>query len=102
MSEKLGQWSALRDWEVVRQLNEVVANVGALRRDYTPPEDRAAVKASLDAAISLIVQELPKLDIRFRVPAVEPVAVLWPSAEGSAPKGGRTGTETDAVDDLLE
>lgn len=102
MSEKSGQWTALRDWEVLRQLNEVVANIGALRRYYRSPEDRVAVKASVDAAISLIEQELPKLDIRFRVPTVEPVAVLWPSAEGSVPKGGGYGTGSDAMDDLLD
>lgn len=102
MSEKTGEWTALRDWEVVRHLNETLANIGSLRRHCAPPEDRPTVKASVDAAISLIEQELPKLDIRFRVPSVEAVAVLWPGDEGPVLHGGRTETESDTEDDLLD
>lgn len=101
-SEETGKWITLRDWEVVRHLNEVVGNVGALRKSCTPPGDRVAVKAAVDAALAVIERDVPKLSISFRVPSVEAVAVLWPSAESTAQQGEQTGAGLDPINDLLE
>ena len=100
-SDETSEWTALRDWEVVRHLNKVLENGGAFRRLCSPPQDRASVKAAITAAVGVIERELPKLDIRFRVPSVEPLAVLWPSAECGA-QLGRTLAPSDEADDLLD
>lgn len=96
-------WARLRDWEVVRRLNEAVANLPAMRRSCAPPADRNAVKTAVDAAVAFITGELPKLDLGFRVPSVEILAVLWPGRiEGSTGPTEQAGATSDGMDDLTE
>ncbi len=101
-SDQTGEWTALRDWEVVRRLNEVVGNVAALRRSCAPPEDRVSVKGAVDAAVALIEREFSKLNVSFRVPSVETVAVLWPGVEGTGTpqQGEPAGAGSDSMEDL--
>jgi hypothetical protein len=95
-----GEWTALRDWETVRTLNEVVGDVAGLRRFCAPPEDRALVKAALAAAVDAIESSVGKFGIGFRVPSIEVVAVLWPGTESR--ERIRPGADPDALDEILE
>ena len=46
-SEETGDWTTLCDWEVVQRLNALMVNIGALRKQCTPPAETAAVKGAL-------------------------------------------------------
>jgi hypothetical protein len=59
------------------------------------------VQGALDAALSRIELEVPKLKTGFRLPAVEALAVLWPGTENVVQQNERTGA-VDSGDDLLE
>jgi hypothetical protein len=101
-SDEAGAYARLRDWEVVRRLNEVVGNVAAIRKTCAPPADRGPVKAAVEAAVGFITAEVPKLDLGFRVPSVEVLAVLWPGVAILANEGEGSQAETDATDEFSE
>jgi len=98
------QWTRLRDWEVVRRLNELASNLAAIRKPGTPPAEHGPVKAAVEAAMSFIASEVPKLDLGFRVPSVEVLGVLWPGAAGPGSSSGQgdQGATADPMEDLLE
>jgi hypothetical protein len=79
-SDETGDWTTLRDWDLVQRLNGLLANSGALRKASTPSEDSAAVEAASHVAIGLIEREVPQLNLTFRVPTVDSIAVFWPGA----------------------
>ena len=93
------KWAILRDWESVRRLNEIVENPSSLRASSVPLSDRSAVKASVDDAIRAITEHVSKLDLSFKVPFIQPVAVIWPAIDVE-PTDARPGL--DSVGDLLE
>ena len=93
------KWSILRDWEVVRRLNETVGNVNVLRTACAPLEERSVVKTAVDNAISVIAEHSLTLDLGFRVPFIQPIAVIWPGTE-CGPVNLRA--TSDTLDDLLE
>jgi superfamily II DNA or RNA helicase len=99
-SAELGEWTAIRDWETVRTLNELAGDVAGLRRVCAPPEDRASVKAALGAALDAIGRSMPKFGIGFRVPSIEVLVVLWPGSE--ARERIRAGADPDSMDEILE
>jgi hypothetical protein len=101
-SETTGEWVILRDWEAVRRLNEVVGNVNALRTATKPLEEQSAVKSSVDAAMSLMTTQIPKLEVNFRVPFLEPIAVIWPGAESSSAKCDGSESGSGSTDDFLD
>lgn len=100
-SDESGEWLVLRDWQAVRRLNELLGNLGALRRSWTPPKDRTGVHASMVDASQVIEQEVPKLNTGFLVPCVEALAVLWPGAELGGP-GDPAETAQDDMSDFEE
>ena len=97
-----GEWRVLRDWQAVRMLNELLGNLGVLRRLWTPPKDRMGVQVSLVAASQVIEREVPKLNTGFRVPCVEALAVLWPGAELGGLEGEPAETPQDDLNDFEE
>jgi hypothetical protein len=101
-SEKTGEWIIIRDWEAVRRLNEVVGNVNALRIATRPVEEQSSVKNSVDAAMILMTAQIPKLDVNFRAPFLEAVAVIWPGAESSPAMCDESGSGSDSSENLLE
>jgi hypothetical protein len=101
-TEATGAWEVLRDWQAVRRLNELVRDLGPLRKLCAPPEERAEIKAALDASLLAIERDVPSLKSGFRVPHVEPIAVLWPTATNETPMGDQTGLGSCIPDDLLD
>ena len=57
--------------------------------------------STLDAALQVIEEEIPKLKTEFRVPAVEALAVLWPCADSEV-RGDKAGRGMDAMNDFLD
>lgn len=83
-SDKDDEWTCLRDWEVIRRLNEVLRTINLRRKPCTPPDERTQVTSALESAGRFIEAEVQKLDVGFRVPSVEVLAVIWSS---DAPPG---------------
>ena len=79
-----GEHRFLADWELLDRLNEVLSLRGPRRlRAPGPPPDAAAVRPVLELAVRLMEEALPRLDVPFKMPAVTPLAVLWPSTEAA-------------------
>ncbi len=99
-SLETGDWTTMRDWELVQRLNPLIANVSALRKVCTPSTESGTVRRDLDLAIAAIERDVPRLNLSFRVPTVETVAVFWP---GVARTGGPLGSgesDPDLIEDL--
>jgi len=101
-SDQDGGWTRLRDWEVVRRLNEVVSTMGTRRKSCAPPDDRMQVTSALESAERFIKAEVPKLDLDFRVPTVEVLAMLWPGVELPTHEGQQPDAEADVLSYFLE
>jgi hypothetical protein len=99
-SAETGDWTILRDWELVQRLNSMMMNMSALRKVCTPSAESAAVKGALEIALAVVEAEVPRQDLNFRVPTVEPVAVFWPGVAktGSLPGSGEG--DPDLIEDL--
>jgi hypothetical protein len=93
------EWKLLRDWQLVRRLNELLGAGPSWRKAGTIPDNLALVVAQVAAARRAAEAEIPNLDLGFRVPVLELLAVLWPGTEGG-PATALEG-ELDANDDLL-
>ncbi len=100
-NNKTSKWVILRDWQLVRRLNQLAANPASLRKPCIPAQDRAEIRSALEVVLQLVQQEAPGLGTGFRVPFVDPSAVLWPGAATGLSQDGRTEPE-DSLDDLLE
>jgi ERCC4-related helicase len=96
-----GEWKVLRDWEVLRLLNEVVAKVAGSRKLSAPGNEVSTVKAAVATAAGIIERSVPELAVHFRVPSLEVVGVLWPGREGAGSEGPGE-PESDVADDLEE
>ena len=92
-------WVILRDWEAVRRLNDVVGNFSTLRTACTPVEAQSEVIAGVAAAMSAVREHVSRLDLSFKIPFLQPVAVIWPGTESAAAK---TRAISDPSDDLLD
>ena len=81
-------WRRLRDWEVVRTLNEILSNPAALRKATAPPSNRAYIETEVEKAVAFIESEIPSLDLGFKVPTAEVLSLLWPDAANTREPGG--------------
>ena len=72
----------LKDWELLERLNGLVAARGFREKESLPPVDTVAVGQAIDRGMSLVRDRTPDLGLPFRIPEVEPIAVLWPVAAG--------------------
>jgi hypothetical protein len=97
-SKETGEWLILRDWEVIRRLNEVAQSAGVQRMGCKPKDDQAAVIAAVDVAMSFITEQVPRLIVNFRVPFLQALAVIWPGVEGKPSKAQGNSADSDATD----
>jgi hypothetical protein len=75
-----GADTVLKDWELLERLNGLVGARGFREKDSVPPADITRVEQALDRGMSLVRSLTPALGLPFRIPEVEPIAVLWPVA----------------------
>jgi hypothetical protein len=77
-----GPGRLLTDWELLQRLNGLLDDrvPQSLRVAGSPPEV-VVVRPALDRARRLVEDALPSLDLPFRTPAVEGLAVLWPTVD---------------------
>ncbi len=65
--------TVLRDWELLLRLN----NVGSIKESKIGPK-KETVARQMEGGIEAVKMRLDSLDLPFKVPEVEPFAVLWP------------------------
>ena len=73
----------LRDWELIKRLNAVVAARDLKRSPRGPVADPAAVRAECDIAARWLAERLGQLDHPFRVPEVTLCAAVVPATFGA-------------------
>ena len=75
-------WALLRDWELIRRLNAVLALRRDPRRDSARPV-AAAVEVAADrlAAEAFVAARLADLDLPFRVPSVALLSAFLPGSD---------------------
>jgi len=102
ISEETHECLVLKDWEVVRRLNQLAGNPGALRRSCEPPSNRTQVQGALDGALLAIPRKIPTLKTGFRVPAVEALAIIWPGAERQSQSTAPDSADGDPLSESME
>jgi ERCC4-related helicase len=68
----------LKDWELLRLLNNLTSAAGFTAEDSPPATDALTVNAGIEKARCAIEDHLSMLDLPFRKPALELYACLWP------------------------
>ena len=92
-----GADAVLKDWELLGKLNGLVGARGFRARDSVPPADLAGVEQALERGVSLVRIKASELDLPFRFPEVETLAVLWPvTAAGRETEEEDEGTDKDS------
>lgn len=81
----------LADWELLQRLNAVLDDrvPQSLRIPASPP-DAEGVRSALEHARTQVEAALPSLELPFRMPAVEPLAVFWPSTDAQRGRAGKS------------
>jgi hypothetical protein len=75
-----GACQMLRDWELVLRLNALLEDRLVRRpKSAAAADDRAAVEARLAEATRVVEGGLANLDLPFKVPQTDLLAILWPT-----------------------
>ena len=69
----------LRDWELLRRLNELADDRRVKRTRATSPVDASSVDELLERASETLQNQIQQLDLPFKIPNIEILAILWPS-----------------------
>ncbi len=78
-------WVLLVDWRLLQRLNELVASTGVRGKDSTSPDDADLVLAVTEQARRWVDARLEGLDIAYKVPTIEILAVFWPREQRERP-----------------
>jgi len=74
-----GEWSLLRDWELLRVVNGITEDYrGRQTAEAGTKQTQDTVAALLEQASNELRTHLPDLDLPFELPDIQPLAVLWP------------------------
>lgn len=95
-----GQWSLLRDWQTVQRLNELAGNLNLVRRPCGSPDDGPLIQSAVSLALQVLEREVPNLETGFRVPHLEPLAIIWPGPDSTLPGGQKVVSASESVEDL--
>lgn len=68
----------LKDWELIRLLNETLGRPGAQAEQVERPKNGDAVTSCVETGLSLVRSSVSQMDLCFKLPSVELLAVLWP------------------------
>jgi hypothetical protein len=72
----------LVDWKLLLKLNEILDSKKVKRAEFsTRPEDINEVEIKLNQARTEMVASLSQLNLPFKVPEVEELAILWPEGK---------------------
>lgn len=74
-----GGFLILRDWELLRRINDLPFRKVAMGRSSRRPAEPSVLLSAVASARAHVDVSLSDIDHGFRYPSVEPLAVLWPS-----------------------
>jgi hypothetical protein len=80
-----GELRLLRDWELLLHLNAVAPGYGARTPHSSGPVPGDRVDAAVAACRKLVEHSGEILDLRFELPQIDLMAVLWPAEAGAEP-----------------
>ncbi|MBI4319208.1 MAG: DEAD/DEAH box helicase family protein [Chloroflexi bacterium] len=89
----------LRDWELLQRLNGLIGARG-IRRAKTSmrPDNTAAVATAIEETQREVESRLGDLDLPFKVPMVENLAVIWPTKGGPREGSATSDADEDEID----
>jgi superfamily II DNA or RNA helicase len=76
---------AIKDWELIEQLNSINPLRPKLNEASPRPADAAEIASAAAGAEAFIVSHINSTDTGFRVPVAELLAILWPWDSASPP-----------------
>jgi hypothetical protein len=80
-----GSAQILRDWELLLELNRLAESRGVRTAPAKArPEESTGVLCQVDAALAILRAALPRMNLPFRVPEIQPLAILWPGIANNA------------------
>jgi len=69
----------MRDWQLLQRMNQLSEGKGFRRASDSPaPDDLDGIQTLIDKGWNLVNDQIPELDLRFEVPDVTLLAILWP------------------------
>jgi hypothetical protein len=69
----------LVDWQLLARVNLLIANQVAREAPVGVPGDAPSIGGTTERARSAVERAIPSMDLHFRHPAIDLVAILWPS-----------------------
>jgi hypothetical protein len=96
--EPEGSGVFLKDWELLERLNDITSGCPVKAKGSLAPKDLE--QSALRANHEVVRESLPELALPFKVPEIEPVAILWPmlrdDGDGEAEIERESDVETNA------
>src|SRR5262249_16171077 len=92
-----GSGTFLRDWELLERLNEITSGCPVKAKSSSGPNNLKQVESALMFAQEAVRLKLPELSLPFKVPRIEPVAMLWPTVRDSRERGTDLEGESDEL-----
>lgn len=83
-----GEWTLLRDWELLRKLSPIVGPVALSKRHYAGADQSQKLLELNESAIKFLEDKISGLNCGFRVPAVEPLCILCPGVSHASEERG--------------
>src|ERR1041384_7318197 len=81
-----GSGNFLKDWELLEKLNVITSGCPVKAKSSIGPNDLEAVRL-----------KLPELALPFKLPDIEPVAILWPMVPDGRDQGAEIEAESEEV-----
>lgn len=79
-----GKETFLRDWELLEKLNGITSACPVRAKTSLGPNNPEQIESALNSGQSLVGLKLSDLALPFKVPYIEPVAILWPAVRESS------------------
>jgi ERCC4-related helicase len=98
--EPEGSGVFLKDWELLERLNDITSGCPVKAKSSLAPKDLEQVETALRANHEVVRERLPELALPFKVPEIEPVAILWPMVRDGGEQVADVEEESEEVADL--
>jgi hypothetical protein len=93
-----GKDSFLRDWELLEKLNTLTSGCPVKAKSSATPSNLDEVDSAMRSADAIVQLKLKDLALPFKVPEIEPVAVLWPRGHEGREPGSELEEEEEPKD----
>ena len=80
------EFDFLRDWQILLRMNLLSEGRGFRRASESPaPIDLNEIQSSIAKGRDIVMDRVPELDLKFEVPEVTLLAILWPEEDNNEP-----------------